>query len=349
MNNSALKGKNFFPEEKYMLRCLQLARCGQGRVSPNPMVGAVIVHRGKIIGEGYHQAYGAAHAEFNAIRSVQDETLLPESVLYVNLEPCSHYGKTPPCAGLIIEKKIPQVVVGMYDPNPQVGGQGIQMLQQAGIQVYTGCMQEACEELNKRFLTFFQKKRPYIILKWAQSSDGFMDKMRVAGDGNEPVQFSSGITRMIMHKQRTEEDAILVGARTVLLDNPWLTVRLWKGRNPLRITIDPKGIIPPDSHIKDQSAPTWIWEPDGENGQENIVALLAGLYERKIQSLIVEGGAATLHHFIAAGLWDEAHVETCRFPLLSGIKAPVVAGQVKQMKSFNHSVVRECKNEKMKE
>ena len=328
-----------FLEEKYMQRCLQLAQYGQGRVSPNPMVGAVIVHRGQIIGEGYHQAYGAAHAEVNAIRSVEDETLLPESVMYVNLEPCSHYGQTPPCAGLIIEKKIPQVVVGMYDPNPQVGGQGVQMLQQAGIRIYTGCMQEACEELNKRFLTFFQKKRPYIILKWAQSADGFMDRIRVAGDGHEPVQFSSGITRMIMHKQRTEEDAILVGTLTVLLDNPWLTVRHWKGRNPLRIAIDRKGIIPPDSHVNDQSAPTLIWKPDSESNQENIKSLLADLYERNIQSLIVEGGATTLRHFITAGLWDEANVETCNFPLRSGIKAPVGVGQVKQIKSFNNSVV----------
>ena len=327
-----------------MQRCLQLAQGGCGRVSPNPMVGAVIVHRGKIIGEGYHQAYGTAHAEVNAIRSVQDETLLPESVMYVNLEPCSHYGKTPPCAGLIIEKKIPQVVIGMQDPNPQVEGRGIQLLQQAGIRVYTGCMQADCEELNKRFLTYFQKKRPYIILKWAQSADGFMDIIRIAGDGNEPVQFSSGITRMIMHKQRTEEDAILAGTRTVLLDNPWLTVRHWKGRNPLRITMDRKGIIPPDSHIKDQSAPTLIWESGGAGDRENIIALLDSLYERKIQSLIVEGGAATLHHFIAAGLWDEANVETCNFPLRSGIKAPVFSGQVKQLKSFNNSVISVYKN-----
>ncbi len=329
-----------FPETKYMLRCLQLAQYGQGKVSPNPMVGAVVVHHDKIIGEGYHQEYGSAHAEVNAIRSVQDQQLLCESTLYVNLEPCSHYGKTPPCTELILEKKIPQVVVGIQDPYPQVAGRGIQQLRNAGVEVVVGFMQEACEELNKRFLTFFQKKRPYVILKWAQSSDGFMDKKREIGDGNEPVKFSSGITRMLMHKQRTEEDAILVGTRTVLLDNPWLTVRHWKGRNPLRIVMDRKGIIPPGSYVKDTSTPTLVWNnPHALNNQDDVATLLSHLYDRQIQSVIVEGGAAVLNSFIQTGLWDEANVETSDFPLGSGVAAPVFAGQLKQLKSFKNSVI----------
>lgn len=282
--------------EKYMLRCLQLASCGRGFVSPNPLVGAVVVCRGKIIGEGFHRRYGEAHAEVNAIASVRDRSLLRESTLYVNLEPCSHYGKTPPCAELIIKEKIPRVVVGMEDPFPAVAGRGIGMLREAGLDILCGVMETECRALNRRFITAIEKRRPYILLKWAQSADGFLDRFRLPDGEGRAVRFSNSLTRMQVHKMRAEEDAIMVGKNTELLDHPRLTVRYWEGRDPLKVAADSR--IP----LREQ---------------------LCRLAERGVHSLIVEGGAALLQSFIAENLWDEARVEVAvAIELKEGVKAP---------------------------
>lgn len=320
--------------EKYMLRCLELAVKGRGLVAPNPMVGAVVVCDGKIIGEGYHRKYGSVHAEPAAIASVRDESLLEESVLYVNLEPCSHFGKTPPCAQLIIDKKIPRVYVGGLDPYPEVSGRGLRMLREAGVEVTVGLLQAECEALNKRFLTFHRRRRPYIFLKWAQSSDGFMDRNRTLGDGLPAVQFSGGLTRMMVHKMRSEESAILVGTGTALLDNPSLTVRYWEGRNPLRIAIDKDLKIPENYHLPDGKTETLIFTSKEKKNVSHVwyyrldfdkdifPQMMSVLYEMKIQSLIVEGGSRLLNGLIAAGLWDEILVETSSVRLESGLKAP---------------------------
>lgn len=278
-----------------MYRCLELAKKGQGYVAPNPMVGAVIVHEGKIIGEGFHRKYGESHAEVNAIRSVKNQELLKHSTLYVNLEPCSHYGKTPPCAKLILEKQISKVIIGQEDPDPKVSGRGIKMLQDAGIEVGVGVLKQKCEELNKRFITFVTQKRPYIILKWAQSSDGFIDKIRELNDGRKPVQFSNDFTKILVHKMRAEESAIMVGSRTKQLDNPLLNVRYWFGNDPVKIKADSKKPLPD---------------------------LLSELYEKGLQSLIVEGGATLLQSFIDEKLWDEARIEVSPIQLNEGVKAP---------------------------
>lgn len=299
---------------KYMRRCIQLARCGVMGAPPNPMVGAVIVHDDKIIGEGFHRKCGGPHAEVNAIRSVRDESLLKDSTIYVSLEPCSHYGKTPPCADLIIEKRIPRVVVGCMDPFAKVNGQGIKKLRDAGIEVATGILEKECLELNKRFITFHQKKRPWITLKWAQSEDGFMDAARQPGE--DPVKFSSAFTQTLVHRMRAMHQAIMVGTRTVLMDNPTLTTRLWEGPNPLRVTIDRNGILPEYVHLKNGMEPTVIYNTGDIN------RILDDLYKRGVQSLMVEGGAQLLQHFIDAGLWDEARVEIAPFVLGSGVPAP---------------------------
>lgn len=297
-----------------MRRCIQLAKCGEMGAPPNPMVGAVIVHDNKIIGEGYHRRCGGPHAEVNAIRSVRDELLLKDSTIYVSLEPCSHYGKTPPCADLIIEKQIPRVVVGCMDPFAKVNGQGIQKLIDAGVEVKVGVLEKECLELNKRFLTFHQQHRPWVTLKWAQSEDGFMDAIRQPGE--EPVKFSSNFTQTLVHRMRAMHQAIMVGTHTVLMDNPTLTTRLWDGPNPLRVTIDRNGVLPESVHLKDPSVPTVIYE-DGDLRQ-----ILQDLYKRGIQSLMVEGGARLLQHFIDAGLWDEARIEIAPLHLGEGVPAP---------------------------
>ena len=280
---------------RYMRRCLQLATYGKGFVAPNPLVGAVIVHENRIVGEGFHGKYGGPHAEVQALASVKDEKLLKNSTLYVNLEPCSHYGKTPPCVDLICEKKIPRVVIGQEDPFQEVSGQGIKKLQDAGVEVECGIMEKECKELNKRFLTYTLKKRPYIILKWAQSADGFMDEFREENDGKIPVRFSNYFTQMLVHKMRAEESAIMVGTRTLLLDKPALNVRFWKGNDPERVTVDSK---------------------------LSLQQQMSSLYERKIQSLIVEGGAKLLESFLSENLWDEMQIEVASFCLGKGIAAP---------------------------
>ena len=299
-------------EEKYMHRCLQLAEKGNGNVAPNPMVGAVILHKGKIIGEGFHQKYGESHAEVNAIHSVKNQELLKDSTLYVNLEPCSHYGKTPPCAELIIKKQIPRVVIGQEDPFSQVSGRGIKMLQEAGIEVEIGILKKQCEALNKRFITSVTKKRPYILLKWAQSSDGFIDRIREINDGQKPVQFSDDFTKIVVHKMRAEEAAIMVGSRTEELDKPQLNVRYWSGNNPVKIKSD---------------------------SSKNLSEFMSELQTQDIQSLIVEGGSNLLQSFIDENLWDEARVEVSLFELNKGVKAPRISGQLANVQKCKKTTV----------
>lgn len=334
-------------EEKYMARCIQLARSGAGHTRPNPMVGAVVVADGRIIGEGFHRKGGGPHAEVNAIAAVKEEKLLENSTLYVSLEPCSHWGKTPPCASLILEKKIPRVVVGCLDPFPEVSGRGVQLLRQAGVEVVTGVLEKEAWELNKAFMTLQTLKRPYIILKWAQSADGFIDRIR--RDASEPpVRLSSPVAQRRVHKLRSEVGAIMVGTRTALLDNPSLTVREWAGPSPLRVTIDREGCIPASFHLLDGSVPTLIFTASdmlsdapsdvfssrgnlhyihSDFNRPLLPQVLAELAARKIDSLLVEGGTELLTHFLEAGLWDEARVETAPVYLEKGVKAPQVAGR----------------------
>ena len=320
-------------ENKYMARCISLARNGTGNVAPNPMVGAVIVHQGKIIGEGYHRKYGEAHAEVNAIASVRDESLLKEATIYVSLEPCSHYGKTPPCAELIIKKQIPRVVIGCLDPFPEVSGRGVRMLREAGVEVVTGVLEEEARELNRVFMTFQEKRRPYIYLKWAQSADGFMDRLRT--DNSLPaVVLSSSETLRRVHHLRANVAAIMVGTQTALLDNPSLTVRHWAGKSPVRVVLDRTLRIPPHYHLLDGAVKTLVFTAveavSRENveyvtidfGQPVLPQVMRELYVRKLDSLMVEGGATLLGHFLEDGLWDQMLVETAPVNLESGVKAP---------------------------
>ena len=299
-----------------MRRCIQLARCGEAGAAPNPMVGAVVVCDGRIIGEGYHRRCGGPHAEVNAIGSVKEKHLLSRSTIYVSLEPCSHFGKTPPCTDLIIRSGIPRVVVGCTDPFAKVNGSGIRKLQDAGCEVVVGVLEQECRELNHRFFTFHQQHRPWITLKWAQSEDGFIgiDNSQLTID--KRVIFSDALTQTLVHRLRARHQAILVGTRTALLDNPTLTTRSWPGPNPLRLTIDRKGILPPTLHLMDGSTPTVVYT------HESLREILADLYERGIQSLLVEGGAKLLQSFIDEGLWDEARIETAPVRLGQGVAAP---------------------------
>ena len=302
-----------------MRRCLQLARCGEAGAPPNPMVGAVIVCASRIIGEGYHRRCGGPHAEVNAINSVKEKDLLSRSTIYVSLEPCAHYGKTPPCADLIIETGIRRVVIGCTDPFAKVNGLGIKKLREAGCEVQVGVLEQECRELNRRFFTFHEKHRPWIILKWAQSNDGFIGK-------DERVILSNALTQTLVHRLRARSGAILVGTNTALQDNPTLTTRLWPGSNPLRLTIDRNGILPPTLHLKDNSTPTIIYS------HESIEEILADLYARGIQSLLVEGGAKLLQSFIDKGLWDEARIETAPLCLGQGTKAPTLKDEQPESK-----------------
>jgi len=324
---------------QFMQRCLDLAALGIGKVSPNPMVGAVIVHDGKIIGEGYHQQYGEAHAEVNAVNQVLSnfgnaEELLKRSTIYVSLEPCAHYGKTPPCADLIIKHRIPKVVVGCRDPFEQVDGRGIEKLKDAGIEVTVGVLEEECKWLNRRFFTRVQKHRPYIILKWAQTEDGFF-----APDNNKQLWITGSESRKLVHQWRGEEDAVLVGKNTVAIDNPRLNVRYGKGRSPRRVVIDRRLELGKGLNVFDQSAETLVFNSVKTiiEGKNKYIALedfdrfvpqyiLYQLYLQDIQSVIIEGGAYTLTTFIEAGLWDEARIFTGSISLTSGIKAPEIKG-----------------------
>ncbi len=319
------------PHQQYMHRCLQLALLGAGSVAPNPMVGAVLVHEGRIIGEGYHQRFGGPHAEVLAIRSVkpEDEHLISESTIYVNLEPCSHHGKTPPCADLLIEKRIKRVVIANTDPNPVVAGRGIKKLRDAGIEVITDVLEAKGNFLNRRFFTFHKHKRPYIILKWAQSADGFFTK-----DNQTQHWITGDLSRRLVHRWRNEEQAILVGYRTVLADDPELTVRLWQPQHqPLRIVLDRDNTLPETSKVFNEAASTLLLS--AKNRPDLPVQQLIGpwkdglpvqlfpiLFERNIQSIIIEGGVATLNVFINQGLWDEARVFTGPEHFVQGITAP---------------------------
>lgn len=321
-------------ENKYMARCISLARGGAGCVAPNPMVGAVVIHQGKIIGEGYHRKYGEAHAEVNAIASVRDESLLKEATMYVSLEPCSHYGKTPPCAELIIKKQIPRVVIGCLDPFPEVSGRGMRMLREAGVEVVTGVMEKEAWELNRVFMTFQEKRRPYIYLKWAQSADGFMDRLRT--DNSSPaVVLSSPETMRRVHRLRADVAAIMVGTQTALLDNPSLTVRHWAGKSPVRVVLDRTLRIPSHYHLFDGTVKTLVFTAVADAiSRENVEyvtidfsqpvlpQVMHELYIRKLNSLMVEGGATLLGHFLKEGLWDQMLVETAPVSLESGVKAP---------------------------
>lgn len=321
-------------DEKYISRCLQLARNGFCNTAPNPMVGAVIVHQDTIIGEGYHIRCGEAHAEVNAIRSVKDESLLKESTIYVSLEPCSHYGKTPPCADLIIEKGIPRVVIGCIDPFSLVSGRGIEKLRQAGIEVIVGVLEEECRHLIRRFITFNTLKRPYITLKWAESADGFLDIKRTEGN---PVILSNPLTAMLVHKKRAEHDAILVGRRTALLDNPSLSTRNWYGKHPLRLVIDKNLTLPKDLHLFDGLLKTLVFTQQAapqpnplteyiqlDFTRDLLPQIMKTLYQHKVQSLLVEGGSTLLQSFIDSNTWDEAYIEEAPCCLKDGVPAPFI-------------------------
>jgi len=321
----------------FMQRCLELALLGMGDVAPNPMVGCVIVHNESIIGEGYHQKYGEAHAEVNAIRSVKQTELLEQSTLYVSLEPCAHFGKTPPCSDLIIQHRIPRVIIGTIDRFAKVAGKGIERMQNAGIEVEVGVLEEECRELNRRFFTFHEKKRPYIILKWAQTLDGFIDTDRT--ETEHPSWITNALAKRLVHKQRSEESAILIGTNTAEFDNPSLTVREWIGNQPVRLVIDRHGRLDVGLHIFDQKAPTWVFtgveQPDRENlkmirlhPEQNVIPqLLTELYHRNILSVIVEGGSQLLNSFLELGLWDEAFVYTGNQFFGKGVEAPHISGK----------------------
>ena len=364
-------------DEKYIKRCIQLASNGLCNAAPNPMVGAVIVHDDRIIGEGYHACCGQGHAEVNAIASVKERELLKEATIYVSLEPCSHYGKTPPCADLIVRTGIPRVVVGCVDPFSKVSGRGIQRLRDAGVEVKVGVLEEECRQLIRRFVTFNLKERPYVTLKWAQSADGFMDVHR---EGGHAVVLSTPITSAYVHKQRAEHKAILVGRRTALLDNPSLTTRHWYGKNPLRLVIDRQLTLPTDLRLFDGQTETIVFteqnidskaqnigskeqsidskaqsidnrEHEKESrsnliyikldfGTDILPQIMHVLYERKIQSLLVEGGSQLLQSFIDSGLWDEIYVEHSAKELRDGVKSPVIPhGFVSEFTQRDHITV----------
>lgn len=320
-----------------MWRGVQLAQNGLCNAAPNPMVGAVIVCDRKIIGEGYHVRCGEAHAEVNAIRSVKDESLLKRSTIYVTLEPCSHYGKTPPCADLIIEKQIPRIVIGCQDPFSKVAGRGIQKLKDAGREVIVGVLEQECKHLIRRFITFHTQRRPYITLKWAESADKFIDEYRTGGS---PVILSTPLTSMLVHKKRAEHSAIMVGTHTAKLDNPSLNVRHWQGHSPVRIVIDRALSLPSDLHLFDGSTPTLVFTEATQESKVNIEyfkidfqqdilpQIMENLYARGLQSLLVEGGSLLLQSFIDTGLWDEIFVEEAPILLHSGVKSPEISDKI---------------------
>ncbi len=326
-------------ESSLMARCLQLARLGAGHTGSNPLVGAVLVHGSRIIGEGYHQVYGGPHAEVNCIDAVKEEDrpLICEATLYVSLEPCAHFGKTPPCADLIIRHRIPRVVIGSQDPFAAVNGKGIGQLKAAGIDVKTGLLEKECLELNRRFFTFHTKRRPYIILKWAQTADGYIGNKVTTGKKPHRLRISNEFTDRRVHKWRSEEKAILVGAGTALHDNPALTNRLWTGPSPVRLVIDRQLRLPGSLRLFDRSQPTIIFNTrqDEETpnlrwfridpGQDTLTQVMTALYQLQLQSVLVEGGAELLQSFIDEGLWDEARI--IQAPAgkpadMEGVKAP---------------------------
>ena len=356
MNNSKFITQN---SQIYLSRCLQLARLGEYYVAPNPMVGAVLVQHTDtgdvILGEGWHEQYGGPHAEPNCLRNA--ENAHPEGIdfqqctLYVNLEPCSHYGKTPPCSELIIRKGIKRVVVGMLDPNPQVAGRGVRMMRKAGIEVKVGVLEQECRELNKRFICLHEKHRPYVILKWAETADGYIDvrrEVRSATEANSenissPLVISTPLMKQFVHQQRAENMAIMVGTRTVLLDNPRLLTTHWSGRNPIRITLDRHGVLPAESKIFSDEAPTIVYR-DNTDWQ----FILQDMAKLHIHSVLVEGGTTLLQHIIDSGIYDEVHIEVSDMPLPGtdkgepmGVKAPNYRRSTQPRVVNNHQIYME--------
>lgn len=338
------------PDIKFMKRCLELASKAEGMTYPNPMVGSVIVHDGLIIGEGYHRKAGGPHAEVNAINSVRNRDLLKTSTLYVNLEPCSHFGRTPPCSDLIISEQIRRVVIGTSDTSEKVSGRGIARIQNAGIEVVTGIAGEECRWLNRRFFMFHEKKRPYIILKWAQSSDGFIDIERPEGAGIGPNWITGKPERVLVHRWRSAEQAILAGAGTIRKDNPYLNVREWKGTNPVRIILSGSGNLPEDLAVYNSIGSVVIFthNPGNSSPGDAVVVKLNHtepasvqiadyLFQWGIQSLMIEGGATLLEHFISTGLWDEARIFTGSKDFVKGIKAPRITGSLISRTKFSSS------------
>ena len=311
-------------QDTYIKRCIELAKNGLGTTYPNPLVGSVIVLNDQILGEGWHRKSGEPHAEVNAINSVKDKSLLSKSTIYVSLEPCSHFGKTPPCCDLIIANKIPNVVIGTIDPFAKVAGTGIKKLIEAGKNVTVGILDEECNNLNKRFFTFHNKKRPYIILKWAESQDGFIAP--TSKKNKKPVWITNEFSRQLVHKWRSEEQAILVGTNTIIEDNPSLTTRDWSGNHPIRIVLDQNNRISKESHIFDNQVKTITITKKNINFNNNLALEITDfLFKEGIQSVIIEGGRQTLQTFIDANIWDEARVFRGEIYFKSGTKAPSIS------------------------
>lgn len=333
-------------DEKYMRRCLQLAKKGEGATKTNPMVGCVIVHNNQIIGEGYHRKIGEPHAEVNAINSVKDKSLLNKSSIYVSLEPCSHYGKTPPCAELIASKRIPRVVVAITDPDPRVAGKGIQLLKNAGAEVTVGVLEKEAKELNRIFFVNKIEKRPYIILKWAQTKNGFIDEDRL--DNTTPaLKLSNSITQSIVHKLRTQTMGIMVGTNTAIKDNPTLSARKWSGDNPVRIVIDRTGKLSANCNLFNNDAKTLIFtELDNYPSHENTInicidfnssvneQILDKAFNLNISSVLIEGGNYLISSFVRKKMWDEAYIEVSDKEIVSGMSAPQINGDLINAKMY---------------
>ncbi len=346
-------------DNKYISRCLKIAENGLGNVAPNPLVGCVITNNGVIIGEGYHKEFGGPHAEVNAINSVKNPELLKESTLYVNLEPCSHFGKTPPCSELIIKTGIPKVMIGTIDPFEKVSGRGIKKMEEAGIIVKSGILEKECRFLNRRFLTFHEEKRPYIILKWAQSVNGFIGNNNTTNTQAKPVWITDDKLRSLVHKWRSEEQAIMVGTNTALHDNPELNVREWKGKDPLRIVLDQHLRLPGHLHIFNKKIKTLVFTSANsarsnstnleyfsiDFGSKIVKEICDALYTKNIQSLFVEGGSRLLQTFINEGLWDEARIFTGNKVLPEGVKAPEINGKLFSEMEFGKDKLRFISNQ----
>lgn len=334
---------------KFMQRCLDLALLGLGQTYPNPLVGCVLVHKGKIVSEGWHQKKGEPHAEVLAIQNLKNKSILSQCTLYVNLEPCNHFGSTPPCSDLIILSKISKVIIGCYDPFKEVNGKGIEKLKANGCEIVFGVLEEEAKELNKRFFTFHLKKRPYIILKWAQSLDGFIAPLKNKRSAKEPFWLSSDTSKLHSHLWRSQEQSILVGVQTVIDDNPKLTNRKIKGSSPLRIVVDLKGRIPKDSIMLRDDNPTLLFSSKKEVSNKEVIItdpknvlpkIMSILYEKNIQSLIVEGGTKTIQYFINNNLWDEARTIISPKEIINGIKSPILGGKVKSRIQIEKDVLQ---------